>query len=61
MLKHDFERIYNKIVEQQLHAIANEIIAYAKQLPNPLIVMEDLNGMRDNFDKSKELNKRFHS
>jgi len=23
--------------------------------------MEDLTGIRDNFDKSKELNKRFHS
>jgi IS605 OrfB family transposase len=23
--------------------------------------MEDLTGIRDNFDKSKELNRRFHS
>jgi len=48
-------------VNQQLHIIANQIIQYAKQFPNPVIVMEDLRGMRDNFKKSKKLNKRFHS
>lgn len=46
---------------QQLHTVANEIIAYAKQFPKPVIVMENLNGMRRNFRKSKRLNKRFHS
>jgi len=61
VLKHDFERIYNKIVEQQLHATANETVAYAKQFPEPIIVMEDLTGIRDNFDRSKKLNRRFHS
>jgi len=48
-------------VNQQLHIIANEIVAYAKQFPKPVIVMEDLNGVRENFKKSKELNRRFHS
>jgi IS605 OrfB family transposase len=48
-------------VAQQLHIIANQIVAYAKQFPKPVIVMEDLNGIRDNFKKSKKLNKRFHS
>jgi len=48
-------------VNQQLHIIANQIIQYAKQFPNPVIVMEDLKGVRDNFEKSKKLNKRFHS
>lgn len=48
-------------VEQQLHIIANQIIAYTKQFPKPIIVMEDLTGIRDNFHKSKELNRRFHS
>jgi IS605 OrfB family transposase len=50
-----------RIVEQQLHATANEIVAYARQFSNPLIVMEDLTGIRDNFDRSKKLNRRFHS
>ena len=48
-------------VDQQLHIIANQIIAYAKQFPKPVIVMENLNGIRSNFKKSKELNRRFHS
>jgi IS605 OrfB family transposase len=48
-------------VNQQLHIVANEIVAYAKQFTKPVIVMENLNGIRDNFKKSKRLNKRFHS
>ncbi len=48
-------------VNQQLHIIANQIIRYAKQFPNPIIVMENLNGIRRNFNKSKRLNRRFHS
>jgi len=48
-------------VEQQLHITANQIIEYAKQFPKPVIVMERLNGIRNNFKKSKNLNKRFHS
>lgn len=50
-----------RIVEQQLHIIANDIVAYARQFPNPVIVMEELNGIRNNFKKGKKLNKRFHS
>jgi IS605 OrfB family transposase len=34
---------------------------YAKQFPKPVIVMEDLIGIRDHFHKSKELNRRPHS
>jgi len=48
-------------VNQQLHIIANQIIQYAKQFPKPVIVMEDLREVRDNFKKSKKLNKRFHN
>jgi len=48
-------------VEQQLHIIANQIIAYAKQFPKPVIAMEDLTDIRENFHKSKKLNRRFHS
>ena len=40
-------------VEQQLHIIADQIIAYAKQFPKPVIAMEDLMGVRENFHKSK--------
>jgi IS605 OrfB family transposase len=48
-------------VNQQLHIMANQIIAYAKQFPKPVIVMEDLRNVRDNFHRSRELNRRFHS
>jgi IS605 OrfB family transposase len=48
-------------VNQQLHITANQIVAYAKQFPKPLIVMKDLNGARSNFKKSKGLNRRFHT
>jgi len=48
-------------VNQQLHIIANQIIQYAKQFPKPVIVMENLNGIRRNFKKSKKLNRRLHS
>ncbi len=48
-------------VNQQLHIVANQIAAYAKQFFKPMIVMEDLTGVREGFKKSKGLNKRFHS
>jgi len=48
-------------VNQQLHVIANQIIEYAKQFQKPVIVMENLNGIRRNFKRSKNLNRRFHS
>ena len=48
-------------VNQQLHILANQIIAYSKQFPKPVIIMEDLNGIRNYFKKAKKLNKRFHS
>jgi len=48
-------------VNQQLHIIANQIIKYAKEFPKPVIVMENLNGIRRRFKKSKKLNRRFHS
>jgi IS605 OrfB family transposase len=47
-------------VNQQLHIIANQIVEYAKRFPKPVIAMEDLNGIRNGFKKSKKLNKRFH-
>lgn len=51
----------NHIVNQQLHQIANEIVAYAKQFQKPVIAMEDLTGIRKRFKKGKRLNRRFHS
>jgi len=50
-----------RIVNQQLHIIANEIIAYAKQFPKPVIAMEKLDGIRENIDGSAKLNRRLHA
>ncbi|MBC7113455.1 MAG: IS200/IS605 family element transposase accessory protein TnpB [Candidatus Methanomethyliales bacterium] len=54
-------RRFNIDLGQQLHIITKQIVAYAKQFPKPVIALEGLNGIRNNFKKSKKLNKRFHS
>ena len=51
----------NRLADQQLHIIANQIVEYAKRFPKPVIVMENLNGIRENFNKSRKLNRRLHS
>jgi putative transposase len=48
-------------VNQQLHIIANQIVAYVKRFPKPVIVMEDLNGVRSKLKRSKKINRRFYS
>jgi IS605 OrfB family transposase len=57
----EFKGKEKRKVNQQLHIIANQIIEYAKQFSKPVMVMEDLNGVRSNFKRSKKLNRRFHS
>lgn len=50
-----------RIVNQILHTIAKEIIAYAKQFNKPVIVMENLKGIRENMNGSAKLNRRLHT
>jgi len=50
-----------RIVNHELHVISKEIVEYAKQFPSPVIVMEKLTGIRENFKKGKKLDRRFHS
>ena len=50
-----------RMVNQQLHIIANEIIAYAKQFEKPVIAMEKLDGIRENMNSSTRLNRRLHA
>ena len=50
-----------RVVNQQLHIIANEIIAYAKQFEKPVIVMEELKNIRKNMNGSAKLNRRLHA
>ncbi len=48
-------------VNQQLHIIANEVVAYARQFPAPAIAMEDLNGLKEDMRFSRRMNRRVHS
>ncbi|MCE4623277.1 MAG: RNA-guided endonuclease TnpB family protein [Caldisphaeraceae archaeon] len=48
-------------MNQQLHTIAKEIVAYAKQFEKPIIVMEKLDGIRDSMNGSAKLNRRLHA
>jgi len=50
-----------RIVNQMLHTIAKEVVAYAKQFDKPIIAMEKLNGIRENMNGSAKLNRRLHS
>jgi len=50
-----------RIVNHELHVISKKIVEYAKQFPLPILVMEKLTGIRENFKKSNKLNRRFHS
>ena len=49
------------MINKQLHIIANEIIAYAKQFEKPAIAMQKLDGIRENMNGSTKLNRRLHS
>jgi len=51
----------SRIINQYLHTIANEIVAYAKQFEKPVIAMEDLSGITERINYSKKLNKRLHT
>ncbi|MEM0261384.1 MAG: transposase, partial [Nitrososphaerota archaeon] len=48
-------------VKEQLHIISKEIVEFAKQYPKPMIVMEELEGLREKIDYSRELNRRLHN
>ncbi|MEM0079917.1 MAG: transposase [Nitrososphaerota archaeon] len=48
-------------VKEQLHIISKEIVEFAKQFPKPMIVMEELEGLRESIDYSRELNRRLHN
>lgn len=55
------ERKEEHKVNQQLQILANEVVEYVKQFPKPIIVMEDLNGLRRHMKFSRRLNRRGHS
>ena len=52
---------YKTKLNYEIHKLAIDVVNYAKQFPSPIIVMEDLTGIRDKFNRGKKLNRRFHS
>lgn len=50
-----------RIVNQILHTIAKEVVEYAKQFSKPIIIMERLNGIREEMNSSAKLNRRLHA
>lgn len=51
----------SRVVNQILHTTAKEVVEYAKQFEKPIIVMEKLNGIRENMNYSSKLNRRLHT
>lgn len=50
-----------RIVNQLIHVVANEIVAYAKQFEKPVTTMEKLSGVRKNMNSYAKLNRRLHT
>ncbi len=53
-------RIERNTVMDWCHKISRIVVEFAKQFENPIIVMENLNGMRENIDYGKSMNRRLH-
>ena len=51
----------SRIVNQVIHAIAKEVVEYAKQFSKPVIIMERLKNIREKIDYSTKLNRRLYS
>ncbi|UYL64888.1 MAG: hypothetical protein QIT35_gp92 [Methanophagales virus PBV299] len=48
-------------VNQIIHTVAKEIVEYAREFKNPIIVMEELTGIRQRMRSSRKLNRRLHA
>jgi IS605 OrfB family transposase len=66
-LPQDIKKIKGKLsrkTDQLLHKLANEIVAYANQFEKPIIALEDLTHIRNQFQRKKngkKLNRRMNS
>uniref|UniRef100_UPI0013008B17 RNA-guided endonuclease InsQ/TnpB family protein n=1 Tax=Saliphagus sp. LR7 TaxID=2282654 RepID=UPI0013008B17 len=47
-------------VEHILHTATSEVVAYAGQFENPVLVLEDLTHIRENMDYGAFMNRRLH-
>ena len=50
-----------QFVHDQLHQLSREIVEWAEQFENPVIVFENLKDMRDSIDYGTRMNRRLHS
>ncbi|WP_312911954.1 RNA-guided endonuclease InsQ/TnpB family protein [Natronosalvus caseinilyticus] len=47
-------------IDDILHTVTSEVVAYADQFENPVLVLEDLTHIRENMDYGAFMNRRLH-
>lgn len=47
-------------IDQILHTVTSEVVEYADQFDNPVLVLENLTHIRENMDYGKFMNRRLH-
>ena len=60
-LEHEVRDKEKRFVHDQLHQVSRDIVEWAKQFENPVIVFEDLKDMRDDTNYGTRMNRRLHS
>jgi putative transposase len=60
-VEHEVRDKEQRFVHDQLHQVSREIVEWAQQFENPVIVFEDLKDMRDDIDYGTRMNRRLHS
>lgn len=60
-LKHEVRNEEQRFVHDQLHQVSRDIVEWAQQFENPVIIFEDLKDMRDDIEYGTRMNRRLHS
>ncbi|RLG38354.1 MAG: transposase [Candidatus Alkanophagales archaeon] len=53
-------RIEKNTVRDWCYKVSRIVVEFVKQFPKPIIVLENLNGMRESIDYGKRMNRRLH-
>ena len=53
-------RIEKNTVRDWCHKVSRIVVEFVKQFQKPIIVLENLNGMRESIDYGKRMNRRLH-
>ncbi|AGB30584.1 IS1341-type transposase [Natrinema pellirubrum DSM 15624] len=56
-----FERKEERFVHDRLHKVSRQVVEWVSRFEKPVIVFEDLKGMRDSIDYGTRMNCRLHS